>query len=213
MEEILKTTILDQAPGAQGFDPAQEAAWIVASQQGDTPAFNRLVLQWEKPIYNLALRMLQDPDEAAEATQDVFLSAYKSIGRFRQESRFSTWLYRIAANRCITRLRQRPRGVHYSIDSDPEAVATQVGKMARQSHHAEIIQRDASHQVRRILGEIDADQRIVVELKFFQELTFEEISTITQVPLSTVKSRLYKGLEVLKSRLGRSRTSSGRPSQ
>src|SRR5512146_866188 len=93
-------------------DQAQEISWISASRRGDTRSFNRLVLKWEKTIYNMALRMLQDREEAAEATQEVFLLAFKSIRRFRGDSKFSTWIYRIVLNHCITRLKQRPPGMH-----------------------------------------------------------------------------------------------------
>ena len=86
-----------------------------ASQRGDAVSFNRLVLKWERPIYNLSLRMLRDADEAAEATQEVFLLAFKGIRRFRLDAQFSTWLYRIAANHCTSRLRKRPPGVHLSL--------------------------------------------------------------------------------------------------
>ena len=95
--------------GQQGtVSGGQDAAWIAASQQGDTLAFNRLVLKWEKRVFNIALRMLRHPDEAAEASQDVFLSVYKNIGRYKMQAKFSTWLYRVTVNNCISRLRKRP---------------------------------------------------------------------------------------------------------
>ena len=85
MEETLNSVLSkDQPVGDKSLDTIQEVDWVKASQRGDAAAFNRLVLKWEKPIYNLNLRMLQDPDEAAEATQDVFLSAFRGIRRFRR---------------------------------------------------------------------------------------------------------------------------------
>ena len=76
--------------GPPAPDTDREVAWIAASQHGDAVAFNRLVLKWEKPIYNLALRMLQDSEEAAESAQESFLSAFRNIRRFRSDARFST---------------------------------------------------------------------------------------------------------------------------
>jgi len=179
----------------------QESAWVTASRQGDSLAFNRLVLKWEKSIYNLTLRMLRDPDEAAEAAQEVFMSAYRNIKRFRHDARFSTWLYRIAVNHCISRLRKRPPGVHYSLDDhapdEPERYSLPVGK----SHEEELLREETQNRVRSALLGLAPEQRAVVELKFFQELTFEEISQIMQAPLSTVKSRLYSGLDTLKVKL------------
>jgi RNA polymerase sigma-70 factor (ECF subfamily) len=183
-------------------DGVLERNWVSASQKGDTLAFNRLVLKWERPIYNLTLRMLQDPAEAEEAAQDVFLAAFKSVRRFRQDARFSTWLYRIAVNHCITRLRRRPPGVHYSLDDSSDSVPLSAKLTARDSQEGDFFRVESQKKVRSALAFLPADQRAVVELKFFQELTFEEIAAVVEAPLSTVKSRLYSGLEMLKVRLG-----------
>jgi RNA polymerase sigma-70 factor, ECF subfamily len=196
----------ERLAGTHSLETERETAWILASQRGDALAFNRLVLKWEKPIYNLALRMLQDSEEAAESAQEVFLSAYRNIRRFRHDSRFSTWLYRIAVNQCISRLRRRPPGAHYSLDDEGAAQPLANQLRAPESQEQELLQQESRRRVRDALQHLPTDQRAVVELKFFQELTFEEIATILETPLSTVKTRLYGGLEVLKNRLGRSGT-------
>lgn len=184
------------------LDVSQETAWVAASQGGDALAFNRLVLKWEKAIFNLALRMLQDPDEAAEAAQEVFLSAFTNIRRFRRDAKFSTWLYRIAVNHCLTRLRKKPPGVHLSLDDNADEV-TLVNRLASPgSHEQDLLREESRRRVRTAMQGLPAEQKAVVELKFFQDLTFEEISAICEAPLSTIKSRLYSGLESLKLRLG-----------
>jgi RNA polymerase sigma-70 factor (ECF subfamily) len=180
----------------------QENVWVTSSQHGDALAFNRLVLKWERTVYNVALRMLQDRDEAAEATQEVFLSAFKNIRRFRRDSMFSTWLYRIAVNHCISRARRRPPGTHFSLDD-----ATQNARSADQlrvtdTQEGKLLCAENRSRVRAALAFLPPDQQAVIELKFFQELTFEDIAAVLQVPLSTIKSRLYAGLEILKVRLG-----------
>jgi RNA polymerase sigma-70 factor (ECF subfamily) len=200
----LEGVIPSAHPLPQSADLAQESAWIVASQRGDAMAFNRLVLRWEKPIYNLCLRMLADREDAADTAQEVFLAAFRNIRRFRQDAKFSTWLYRIAVNRSISRLRRRPPGAHYSLDDRSDAGARKVEQLpARQSHEREFLAEESRSQVRQALERLSPEQRAVVELKFFSELTFEEIAGVVEVPLSTIKSRLYSGLEVLKSALGR----------
>jgi RNA polymerase sigma-70 factor (ECF subfamily) len=205
MQESLDTVLSkNSAAPVDSLEKTQESVWIASAQKGDTLSFNRLVLKWEKAIYNLNLRMLQDPDEAAEATQEVFLSAFKSIRRFRRESRFSTWMYRIAVNHCISRLRRRPQGAHYSLDDASPANPVARAMPRRESHEGEILLEEARDRVRLALEHLPPEQRAVVELKFFQDLTFEEIASAIQTPLSTVKSRLYAGLEILKVRLGRS---------
>ncbi len=181
---------------------AQETGWILACQQGDTVAFNRLVLKWEKKIFNLSLRMLHDREEAAEATQEVFWLAYRNIRRFRLDSKFSTWMYRIAVNHCISRLRQRPPGAHFSIDDSGDGSPLKGWAPTQESHEKTFLLDEQKESVRRAMKNLPEDQKAVLELKFFQDLTFEEIAEVVQVPLSTIKSRLYAGLEILKSRLG-----------
>jgi RNA polymerase sigma-70 factor, ECF subfamily len=183
-------------------DQDQENSWISASQRGDFPAFNRLVLKWEKTVFNVALRLLQDREEAAEATQEVFLLAFKSIRRFRRDSKFSTWIYRIVVNHCLTRIKQRPPATYLPIEiaSDTEIPAPQLQIVETQLD--ELMRREQRKRVRDALSHLPADQHAVIELKFFQELTFEEIAAVLAIPLSTVKSKLYSGIETLKIRLG-----------
>jgi RNA polymerase sigma-70 factor (ECF subfamily) len=180
----------------------QESAWISSSQQGDARAFNRLVLKWEKRIYSVAFRMLRNREEAAEATQEVFLLAYRNIRRFRKDAKFSTWIYRIVLNHCLTRLKQRPPGTHLSLESEsiPEKSAPQL--RIEETQMGELMRREQKIRVLAALWRLTPDQQAVIELKFFQDLTFEEIAATLEVPLSTIKSRLYSGLEMLKSRLG-----------
>jgi RNA polymerase sigma-70 factor, ECF subfamily len=188
--------------GTSSVSPHQEISWVSASQRGDTRAFNRLVLKWEKTIYNATLRMLQDREEATEATQEVFLLAFKNIRSFRRDSKFSTWLYRIALNHCMTRLKQRPPGMHVPLEaeSDLESPAPQL--RVAETQVGEIIRLEQRKRVLTALLHLTPDQQAVIELKFFQELTFDEIAETLEAPLSTIKSRLYSGLEILKNRLG-----------
>ena len=198
----LESTLAIAGPH-QTVSGGQDAAWIAASQQGDSLAFNRLVLKWEKRVYNIALRMLRHPDEAAEASQEVFLSVYRRhIGRYKMQAKFSTWLYRVTVNNCISRLAEnvpwptsrwtmklRPVSEHRL------AVGGQIRK--ERTAGARTARAD---QVRR-LQTLSPNQRAVVELKFFQERTLDEIAVILKIPVSTVKSRYYAALDVLKSRL------------
>lgn len=181
---------------------AQEELWIAASQSGDALAFNRLVLKWESRIFNATLKMLQDRDEAADATQEVFLSAYKNIRRFRRDSKFSTWLYRIAINHCLSRARRRPPGVHLSLDDDQHNVLQADELRTTGSQEGDLLRAENRNRVRAALAFLQPDHRAVVELKYFQELTFEDIAAVLEVPLSTIKSRLYAALDSLKIRLG-----------
>jgi len=183
-------------------DRTQENAWVAASQSGDTLAFNRLVLKWERTIYNVALRMLQDREEAAEASQEIFLLAFRNIRRFRRDSKFSTWLYRIAVNHCISMSRKRPQGAHFSLDASDPGSLPPMQLRTTETQDGELLRAENRNRVRAALAFLPPEQRAVIELKFFQEQTFEDIASVLDVPLSTIKSRLYSGLELLKVRLG-----------
>jgi len=179
----------------------QESSWVSASQRGDTLAFNRLVLKWEKKVYSIAFRMLQNREEAAEATQEVFLLAFKSIRRFRKDARFSTWLYRIALNHCITHARHRPRGIHLSLDDENSDISTIKQMRVAETQVGDLLHSEQQNRVLKALLHLQPDQQAVIELKFFQEMTFDEIAAILSIPVSTIKSRLYSGLEILKTRI------------
>jgi RNA polymerase sigma-70 factor (ECF subfamily) len=183
-------------------DQSQETSWVSASQRGDTLAFNRLVLKWEKTVYNVALRMLQNREDAAEATQEVFFLAFRNIRSFRRDSRFSTWLYRIVLNHCVTSVKRRPPGTHLSLDDETAAISP-VGQLCvAETQVGELLRTEQQNKVLAALSHLQRDQQAVIELKFFQEMTFEEIAAVLEVPLSTIKSRLYAGLEMLRARLG-----------
>ena len=177
----------------------QEEAWVLASQKGDQLAFNRLVLKWEHRVYNLVLRMMNDPEEAAETTQEIFLAVYKSIKRFKRQAKFSTWIYRIAVNHSISRLRRRPP-VHYSIDDEP-FVQTDKRFSVSGGQETDVLRLERSRRIRESLSRLSSEQRAVIELKVYQEETFEAIADILRLPASTVKFRFYSGLGILKGRL------------
>jgi RNA polymerase sigma-70 factor (ECF subfamily) len=202
MGEYMSSAISRIGDSSMASEQAQENSWVSASRRGDVLAFNRLVLKWEKAIFNMALRMLQDREEAADAAQEIFLLAFKAIRRFRQDSKFSTWLYRIALNHCITRIKQRPFGIHLSLDDDDAMERPAEQLTVAESQAGELLRSEQQHRVLVALSHLQAEQQAVIELKFFQEMTFEEIAQVLDVPLSTIKSRLYTGLEILKTRLG-----------
>jgi RNA polymerase sigma-70 factor (ECF subfamily) len=151
--------------------------------KGDTQAFNILVRQWEKPIYNFILRMIGDRDEAMDLCQDCFMKAYRELGTLKDRDRFSSWLYRIAHNTCLSRIRKEYGKTWVELDPDTGAA------------HSPLENRLA---VEKALQHLPEDQREVVVFKVFQGLKFEEIAAIQNAPVSTVKSRLYMGFEKLR---------------
>ena len=154
---------------------------------GDSEAFNILVRQWEKPIYNFILRMIGDRDEAMDLCQDCFMKAYRELRTLKDRDRFSSWLYRIAHNTCLSRIRKDQGKIRVELSDDAG------------SNHFPAENRLA---VEKALRQLPDDQREVIILKVYQGLKFEEIAGIQSAPVSTVKSRLYMGFEKLRSILG-----------
>jgi len=154
---------------------------------GDTESFNILVHQWEKPIYNFILRMMGDRDEAMDLCQDCFMKAYRELRTLKDRDRFASWLYRIAHNACLSKIRKNYGKTWVELDPD-----------ARPSH-TPIENQLAVHKA---LQQLPEEQREVVVLKVFHSLKFDEIAAIQGAPVSTVKSRLYMGFEKLRSILG-----------
>ncbi len=193
-----------KARGRQAEPDDPQLGWIIASQNGDTVAFNRLILRWQSSIYNLNLRMLGDPEDAADVTQETFLRAYKSIRRFRLEARFSTWLYRIATNQCLTRLERGSRANQESLEQLQENRSmVPVALQSEGDQEASLFAQERQRHIREAVMSLPIEQRLTIELKFFQERTFEETADILGASPSTIKSRFYVGLEALKKRLVR----------
>jgi len=182
----------------------EDAQIIERTLCGEPEAFNLLVHRWERQIYGLALRMLGRDDEAKDATQETFLSAYRNLSKFRGEAKFSSWIYRIALNICNTKLRGRSKNV-VSLEEQQENIGFEV--VADSEDLAEGIQRDqVARHVRRALQGLPPDMRQVIVMKEYEDLKFSEIADILGIPVSTVKTRMYTGLAELKKRLGHVRS-------
>jgi RNA polymerase sigma-70 factor (ECF subfamily) len=166
---------------------------------GEPDAFNMLVRRWERQIYGLTLRMLGRDEEARDATQETFLSAYRNLSKFRGEAKFSSWIYRIALNICNTRLRGRARNV-ISLDEQREATGFELAADTEDlGNH--IQQEQVTRAVRRALQGLPAEMRQVIVMKEYEGLKFAEIADILGLPVSTVKTRMYTGLSELRKRL------------
>lgn len=174
---------------------------IACTLAGDSEAFSILVRRWERPIYSLTLRMLGRDEDARDACQEAFLSAYRNLSKFRGDAKFSSWMYRIALNACHSRLRGNTT-VSYSLDQTDEDGRKMDVADATAENLPERLQRDEqSSAVRKALQALPPEMRQIIILKEYEEMTFAEISEVLGVPLSTVKSRLYTGLQQMRMRL------------
>ena len=170
-----------------------EAALIKDAQRGDVDAYNSLVLHHQKQAYNVAYRIMGDPDSAADATQEAFISAYKAINRFRGGS-FKAWLLRIVTNACYDELRRRKRRPQASLEAlhveEPAPGVHLVTRPENPEAHAQRM--DLQDAIQQCLQGLSEDQRSVVVLSDMQDFSYEEIAEMQHIALGTVKSRLSR---------------------
>ncbi|HET6861699.1 MAG TPA: sigma-70 family RNA polymerase sigma factor [Pyrinomonadaceae bacterium] len=168
---------------------------------GDPEAFGEIVRRWERRIFALSYGMLGREDEARDATQETFLAAFRNLRGFRGEAKVSSWLHRIAVNQCITRQRRAKVRSESALDDEQEKQGADFAAPINYSPSHVIESQQETDAVRRAIQSLPVELRQVVVMKEFEELTFREISEALDIPLSTVKSRLYTALKQLQMRL------------
>ena len=161
--------------------------------QGNADAWDKLIERYERRVYNFSLRMSCNREDAMDLMQEIFLSVYRNLPSYRAEAPFAAWLFRIASHRCVDFYRRRkpaePLPVEeYGIE-DTSKEANPVGLLLRQ---------EANQNLLALMDQLSLEQRLVVELKFLQEQTFEEMSRSLGVSANTLKSRLYGALRKMK---------------
>jgi RNA polymerase sigma-70 factor (ECF subfamily) len=186
-----------------------DAGFVARCRQGETEAFSILVGRHQKKMLNIAYRMIGDYDEACDVVQEAFLSAYRAIGKFRGDARFSTWLCGIVLNHSRSHLTQktaRSRREAGSLDepvisgnrSFPNEPRSQEGSIVEQ-----IEKRELEAKVQQCIGLLDGEHREVLVLRDIQGFSYEEIGVMLKLPEGTVKSRLFRARNALKDGLSR----------
>ncbi|MEW6524676.1 MAG: sigma-70 family RNA polymerase sigma factor [Bacillota bacterium] len=181
---------------------AGEEQLVRQCQQGDHAAFASLVAKYRDRVFNLAYRMLGQREDAEDVVQDAFLQTFRAIDRFRPSERFSSWLYRIATNLCIDRLRKSRKKL-LSLDG-PVSEARDRYEMVdsgSSTPEEEVMARELRRQLAVAVQGLPPDYRAVIVLRHFQGLSYQEIANVLQLPLGTVKTRLFRAREVLRLRL------------
>jgi RNA polymerase sigma-70 factor (ECF subfamily) len=174
---------------------------VANSQGGDLDSFNQLVVRWERPIYALAYRVIGREEDARDVAQETFLRAFRALKGFKGQAKFSSWLYRITLNLCRdwirrekrTPLAQAPEGIDL-VDLAGEETGTETIE--------ELVgRRELGRAVSKAMAMLPEEQRTAIILKEYHGLTFQEIADLLDCPLSTVKTRLYQGLSVVRKQL------------
>ena len=176
---------------------------VARSQRGDVDSFNQLILRWERPIYALAYRVIGREDEARDVCQEAFLRAFRALPGFKGQAKFSSWLYRITLNLCRDWIRRQRRAPVSQLPEDMDVVEAAAARGPVESIEDLVARRELSAVVEEAMALLPDEQRTAIILKEYHGMTFQEIADLQGCPLSTVKTRLYQGLSVLRRQLER----------
>lgn len=172
---------------------------VKKAQKGDTDAFGELVRLHENRIYSLCLRMMGNPEDAMDAAQDAFIKAWEKLGKFRGESAFSTWLYRLATNTCLDLIAARGKTAAVSL-SDEEGGTFDTPDEAPTPQEA-LEQKERAAALKAAMDSLSDEARTMLILREGQGLSYEEIGNVLNLPPGTVKSRLFRAREKLREEL------------
>jgi len=174
------------------FRAVEDTDLIRQAARGNVEAYNLLISRWEKRVYNYLLRLVRNREDALDLTQDVFLKAYQNLRKLDDPQRFSSWLFRIAHNEAYSMFRKRRP------EADAEEIPPESSETAITIGGSGVFPIELGLAVAGALDRLSPDQREAVVLKIYQGFKFEEMAEILSCPVSTVKSRLYTALELLK---------------
>jgi RNA polymerase sigma-70 factor, ECF subfamily len=177
---------------------------VARSVRGDAESFNQLILRWERPIYALAYRTIGREEEARDVCQETFLRAFRALPAFRGQAKFSSWLYRIALNLCRDWMRRERRAPMVQPPEDADLLELAAAAEPSESIEDLVARKDMVRLVEQAMTRLPEEQRTAIVLKEYHGLTFQEIADLVGCPLSTVKTRLYQGLTVLRRELAKS---------
>jgi RNA polymerase sigma-70 factor (ECF subfamily) len=178
--------------------PDADVRLLERCRQGDMGAFEAVFRKYQPYVYNISLGMLGNSDDASDVTQETFLRIHRSLPRFRGDASFSTWVYRVTVNLCISELRRRSRGrLQYF---DELALPDEEEQDPHPSPEEAAQSEEDRRLVHQILRTLPPDYRAIMVLRHFQQLAYEEIAGVLQITLSQVKTRLFRARRMFKDR-------------
>ncbi len=174
-------------------EQAQEKAWARAVQKGDSAAFMCIVDAYQRPIYNLCYRMLGNSAEAEDAAQETFLRAYTKIDTYRDSRKFSSWIFSIASHYCIDRLRRR----RYQMVSWDELPPWRTLSSTEPEPEEATLSQETQDTVHELLEHLPADYRAALILRYWYEMSYDEIADSLDTTISAIKSRLFRARQMM----------------
>ena len=202
VEAPVRLSTREEGPSALRM-PWSDEELVARSMAGDADSFNELVRRWERPIYALAYRQIGREEDARDVCQETFLRAYRALNGFRGQAKFSSWLYRIALNLCRDWMRRDRRTPLVPVPDDMDLAELAAVRGPAETIEDHVARKDLARTVERAMARLPEEQRTAILLKEYHGLTFQEIADVVGCPLSTVKTRLYQGLVVLRRELAR----------
>ncbi len=169
--------------------------------QGNNSAFEKLVSCYEKKVYSLCYHYVGNQEDALDMAQEAFVRVYQNLEKFRFDATFSTWIYRLTVNTCLDFIRKERKNNTVSLD---KKIITAEGEITREIVDDRILpleeleKKELREEVKEALRSLPQEQRTVIILKDFQELSYEEISSVLKIPIGTVRSRISRGRIKLK---------------
>ena len=177
--------------------PTPEQLLIQKAQKGDTDAFAALVNEHQRYVYNLALRVVKDENEALNLAQETFVRAWTALPNFKGQSQFRTWLYRIVTNLCYNRLPNLRRSLNDLGDDVMEDIPeTNFDNPAR-----EFESNETKQHLQKAISSLDANYQLLITLRYQNELSYDEIASTLNLPLGTVKTGIFRAKEQLRKSL------------
>lgn len=201
----MATSILDLNAQKTTLADSDDLALVRALREGSERAYERLLSRFQQPVYNLALRLLNDPSDASDVVQEVFLKVFRNVGHFRCQSSLKTWIFRIAINEAHNQRRWffRHRNREVGIEEEQEGSVSRADTLAdaTQSPYDYVLDQEQQAMIEAALTRINPTFRAAVVLRDITDLSYEEIADVLQVSLGTVKSRILRGREALRQEL------------
>lgn len=191
----------------------EDKQFISKAKQGDMAAFEELILQHEKMVYNVALRMMNHSEDAKDISQEVFIKAYRNISNFDERSTFSTWIYRITTNTCIDEMRKRKGKQTFSLDNEFEGEKSNWKREVADdadTPEKSILKKEEKNEILMAMEGVSEEYKMVFILRDIQGLSYEEISDILDLTLGTVKSRISRARKNIKEEIYKIREQNGK---